>query len=203
MKEEELFFQKMENLGEAIQKWNDLIAEEIALPGNWSPTLFFKDLKIYPPKSKKLLVQNLTKACRDCITYREFFLITRDSVREIKCKEIWNLFDSDKPHSMMLYFEDFFLKHFDEPDLNGISQEERAILSSLYRIIGEGMEAFLREIGCINIEWFVKEPLAYVSSEGTPRLSQNERDEALLQRVPYYFPSSRSDLLNSLQLKKK
>lgn len=185
-----------DSVEELIMSWNDLVSEEIALPGNWSGRVFLDDLNAFPPTSKELLLKTICDSLKKPITYREFFEITRGMERKVEWLELWEIFDSKSQHSLMLYFEDFFYTHHSTPHhLLKLNKEERAILSGIREIHSSGLECFMRKIGCFDIQWFLKEPLLYITEEGTPLLKEQRRDEVLLAKCQYYTPSSRSDLV--------
>jgi hypothetical protein len=141
-----------------IQGLNDLLGSETAIPGNWSSTIFFQDLKAFPVKTKKQLAEAVLDACRKNTSYLDFFEITRETRRE--CTEyqeqLWTIFNEG---SIMLYFEPFFLRLIN----NEVSGKEVLILylNALSTSLIAQWDEILKGIGACCYQWFVKEPELY------------------------------------------
>lgn len=80
---------------------------ELALPGNWSPNLFVKDLFDFPVETKEKLVQTFFLALTSGWTYRKWYQESRGHSRDIQNPEVWDLFDLGQ---LMLLGESLFLR---------------------------------------------------------------------------------------------
>lgn len=154
---------------QVIESCNDLIASEIALPGGWSPVLFYEDLRKYPSQSKTLLAENIAERVRmPNASYLRFFEKTRGIPHPLLAQnpqlqtQVQRIFDVFTNGSVMLYFEDFFLKmcFLDRP----INQAENIILlyvDALSKSPITQWNDIVRKIGCCRFEYFAKEPELY------------------------------------------
>ena len=87
---------------------NKLIGEEITLPGNWSPKLFYEDIMNAPVQNSDVLISTMKRLALEWPSYLDFFFTTRGyhkNVTEYQ-KELYTLFSKG---SLMLYFEEIFL----------------------------------------------------------------------------------------------
>lgn len=138
-----------------IQRLNDLLGQELSLPGNWSATIFFQDLKSNPVQSKTQLASAILEACENNTSYLDFFRNTRGFDKECSeyQKQLYEMFNKG---SIMLYFEDLFIRLLDKQTdvlilyLNALSESQ----------IGQ-WDDILKGIGACCYQWFVKEPELY------------------------------------------
>jgi hypothetical protein len=140
-----------------IQSLNDSIGQELSLPGNWSPTIFFNDLHEYPVKNKKELAKIVLDSCQKNTNYLEFFEKSRGKPRPCNDKQIklWNIFSNG---SVMLYFESTFLKLHNEEYDNDILI---LYLNALSQTPISHWDEVLKGIGACCYQWFIKEPELY------------------------------------------
>ena len=80
---------------------------ELALPGNWSPTIFVDDLTLYPVDTKNTLCKNMMSAITEKWTYLEFFEKSRGYPRYHSSAQWWKIFDNGQ---LMMLAEPLFLK---------------------------------------------------------------------------------------------
>lgn len=155
-----------------IQSLNDFIGQELSLNGNWSPTIFFQDLKDYPVKSKKELAEAVLESCQNNINYLDFFKKTRD--QEKTCNELqaklWEIFNKG---SVMLYFEPLFLRLYEAKEINQDINLLLAYLNALSQSPVSKWDEILKGIGACCYQWFAKEAelythLPYRQSMNTP-----------------------------------
>jgi len=142
-----------------IQGLNDLIGQELSLPGNWSSTIFFQDLKAFPLKTKKQLAEAVLDACRKNTSYLNFFETTRGKVKECTeyQKRLWDIFNEG---SIMLYFEPFFLTSVE----GGKEKKDEVLilyLNALSKSPISQWDEILKGIGACCYQWFAKEPEMY------------------------------------------
>lgn len=143
-----------------IQSLNDFIGKELSLPGNWSPTLFYQDLKEFPVQSKKELAAGVLESCQKNISYLEFFEKTRGEERPCSDfqKKLWEIFNNG---SIMLYFESLFFRLH---EITEITQDVNLLMLYLNALsqssIGQWDET-LKGIGACCYQWFAKEPELY------------------------------------------
>lgn len=171
-----------------IQSLNDFTPHEISLPGNWSPHIFFTDLKTYPVPSKQLLTTVLVQANKSPMTYIDFFLSTRPGTPFPHIKNeyhtlIWQLFDKE---SLMLYFEDYFRRLVKE-ESRDVLQSHDILLQYIDCLskapIGE-WDTIVIKLGACCFQFFAKNPELYQNIE----LSDSELLEKLglmLSPTPY------------------
>lgn len=100
-------------MGSVINSLNEYLGDEFGLPGNWSPTLTYNDLKIYPCLNKRILGETMRDANNVMMKYRDFFVKTRGYERKVVNKTIWEIYDDEEDNMLMLYHEDVFLKYCD------------------------------------------------------------------------------------------
>lgn len=148
-----------------VQSINDYSNTEVALPGNWSPTLFYSDLKTYPVISKDILANWLIKANSEYVSYLVFFNNTRNvKFPHIKVpyhNKLWEIFEAS---SIMLYFEKYFLKLISETDEDILHQHE-PILNCIEKLsrhpIGE-WDNIVSSVGACCYQFFSKHPELYL-----------------------------------------
>jgi hypothetical protein len=114
-----------------IQSLNDFLGTELSLPGQWSPRIFFEDLKSDPVRDKKELAELVLLACQNNMSYLDFYKKSRGHPKECSSlqKRVWSIFSQG---SIMLYFEPLFLRLLDvlknKEDEKEISQETIILL---------------------------------------------------------------------------
>jgi hypothetical protein len=144
-----------------IQGLNDFIGQELSLPGNWSATIFFQDLKDYPVKSKKELAEAVLDSCLNSINYLEFFRKTRDKDRP--CNELQiKLFEIFNNGSIMLYFEPLFLRLYEVNEINQDVNLFLLYLNALSQSPISKWDEILKGIGACCYQWFAKEAELYI-----------------------------------------
>lgn len=173
-----------------IQSLNDYLGIEISIPGAWSPTIFYSDLKTYPATSKKVLADLVRKANEmeakgSNFSYLSFFEESRGKPRpemNEKKKEIWKVFEQG---SIMLYFEPVFLRFLTAPDL---SKEDEIILQYL-KVLSQipvvRWNEVVKGIGACCHQFFEKEPELYARLVFTQKSSDPESmtDDELLAAI--------------------
>lgn len=185
-----------------INSINDSFGHEIALPGTWSPTMFYSDLKEHPVKSKKILGELIYKANTDQpLSYLEFFERSRGSPRPQSDSTVWDAFGSG---SVMLYFEPLFLKLVSKKEL---SRDDQVILMYIKELAKHPVphwNAVVENLGCCSYQFFGKEPELYVSLLYRPDTTspKNMTDQDLLKELPDQFPTSRSELVELYEKKR-
>ena len=162
-----------------LQGLNDFLGKELALCGTWSPTLFYRDLKAYPVKSKTQLAELVLEGCENCTSYLEFFEKSRGIPR--KCtpeqKEVFEIFNNG---SIMLYFEQIFLRLLDSPN---------TILNMYMKALSETSidkwNEILQGLGACCHQFFAKEPESYLAllSRGKPQTPEEMTDFELFQAI--------------------
>lgn len=151
-----------------IQSLNDFLGTELCLPGQWSPRIFFEDLKTDPVRDKKELAELVLLACQNNMSYLEFYKKSRG--HEKKCsslqKRLWAIFSQG---SIMLYFEPLFLRLLDEfrnkEDEKEINQETIILLlymDALSKTPISQWNSIVAKIGACCFQFFAKEPENYV-----------------------------------------
>ena len=167
-----------------IQGLNDLIGQELSLPGNWSPTIFFQDLKAHPVKTKNQLAEAVLDACQKNTTYLEFFEKTRGQAKECNesQKQLWAIFDEG---SVMLYFEPLFLKLLSSSAISGGKELLILYLNALSKSPISQWDETLKGVGACCYQWFAKEPelyahLPYRKDRDTP---ENMTDFELFEAI--------------------
>ena len=144
-----------------IQGLNDLLGQELSMPGNWSSTIFFQDLKDHPLKTKRQLAEAVLNACHKNTSYLEFFENTRNKPKECTetQKQLWTIFNQG---SIMLYFEPLFLK-LRLP--SSIEEGKRELLILYLNALSQSpisqWNELLKGVGACCYQWFVKEPELY------------------------------------------
>lgn len=143
-----------------IQGLNDYIGHELSLPGNWSPTIFFEDLKLYPVKNKKELAEEVLESCKKSKSYLEFFEKTRGKLRPCSepQKKLWYIFSNG---SVMLYFEALFLQLHEMTELNPNTNVLLLYLNALSQSPISQWDEIIKGIGACCYQWFAKEPELY------------------------------------------
>ena len=94
-----------QTIEQLICNLKEALSIEVSIPGNWSPILFFKDLKQYPCKSKDLFLRNFREAWINKTSYLDFFEATR-GFKRTEDNTIWDIFNKG---SIMIFAEDLFL----------------------------------------------------------------------------------------------
>lgn len=197
-----------------IQNLNDYVASELALPGNWSSKLFYKDLKESPVLSKRILSESLENANINPVSYLIFFGQTRGYSKNVSKihAEIYSLFEQG---SIMLYFEDYFLRLVEKDKSNSYDE---IILKYIEVLSSQSIglwDEIVAGIGACCYQFFAQEPelyakLAYRKQTDCP---ENMTDFELLNIVakgqfslsPNKYPNkisiqdSRSELIQLYQ----
>jgi len=94
------------DLPELLASLSSACGKELAIPGNWSPQLFYSDLFDYPVESKEDLIRQMISSLKENWTYRKFFQESRKYSRSINSNELWDIFDLG---CLMLVHENTFL----------------------------------------------------------------------------------------------
>lgn len=157
---------------------------------NYSGKLFLSDLKDYPI-SNEICYRTLLKYPNE--SYLDFFKISRGYPRvgsdDPQIKFIFDLFSKG---SLMLYFENLFLKLISK---NRQPHPKEEVLINYLKILSEkrvtDWDRIVSELGCCCYEFFCKEPELYLDIN-----DQNEDDISklndfqLLQKTNFQFPLS-------------
>lgn len=143
-----------------IQSLNDHIGRELALPGTWSPTLFYSDLKEYPVKSKDELAKAVYNACLNYVSYSEFFENTRGKPRPCTPlqERLLNIYNSG---SLMLYFEKLFIELFEAKEITHEIEYLLLYLKALADTNIANWNNILRGMGASDYQAFAKDPMSY------------------------------------------
>ena len=206
-----------------IGSLNDSIPHEIAVPGTWSPELFYLDMKQYPVVHKTITSKRIAEILRskENTTYLEFFEETRGYARFPNLTPFQSqVFEIFERGSIMLYFEKVFLKLIDRAP----SEEDLILFEFLKKLSGEPITDWnetVAEIGACCFQFFAKEPYSYMKLiywdkavvTGDPTTDyENMKDQELLARenITLEFSScpgklsiedSRSKLLSHIKAK--
>lgn len=164
-----------------IQSLNDYLGIEIATPGQWSPQIFFEDLKSDPVRDKKELAELVLLACQNNMSYLEFYEKSRGHPKECTAfqKRVWTIFNQG---SIMLYFEPLFRRLL---ETNTESEETKIILLYMEALsqtpISQWNEIVIK-LGACCFQFFAKDPESYVKLLFCHRSDQPERmtDQELL-----------------------
>ncbi len=140
---------------------NKLVGEECALPGGWSPKIFYEDLMNKPVMSSEVLVasmKKLTQNIQNEPSYLNWFEETRGYKKEVTeyQKELYTLFGKN---SIMLYFEEIFLKM-----LNQTTRDE-LLLQYIYTLSRSQIDQWndiVKESGACCYQWYAKEHELYL-----------------------------------------
>lgn len=142
---------------------------EVALPGNWSSKLFYRDLMNHHVKSEEVFIsefgQVMKRITRDEEnSYLEFFEKTRGYKRENseRAEKIFQIFSKS---NLMLYFEDVFLELvIDEREGD---EGRETLLIQFLNVLAEIPLSKWNEIvvnaGACCYQWFAKEPFLYMN----------------------------------------
>lgn len=160
-----------------IQSINDFAGCELALPGNWSPQLFFQDLKKYPVSSKKQLTELIIAANTSRVSYRDFFCQSRPTIPfPHPHQHLFEIFESD---GIMLYFENYFLRLL-KIDSNTL-MEKHDIIIQYIEVIGKlpigCWDNIVAKLGACCFQFFAKDPELYIG------LSEEMSDQQLLKKL--------------------
>lgn len=192
-----------------IANLNNATPHELSIPGNWSPTLFFEDLKIYPVVNKRVLINELYRACCSHVSYLEFFERTRGHSKSISYPYLYELFDRG---SVMLYMETFFLNLLKRPN-QMLNDSRLTRLFEYIEILSKNpvskWNEILNQIGCCCYQFFVKEPELYLPVIFKSSSIESKTDQELLSPQGNVSPTkyqgkisiydSRSALLKSFK----
>ncbi len=148
------------NLNKAL-----ISTSEVALPGSWSPKLFYNDLIEHPVKSEEILIEKFkivmtsVRAGAEEVGYLEFFEATRGYKREIDEK----IFKAFSRGVLMLHFEEAFLELLKSPP----PEEKMALLNQFLNALVDKPLSKWNEItsnaGACCYQWFCKEPMLYIN----------------------------------------
>ncbi len=188
------------SVGSVIERLSDYLKVDLAVPGNWSPRLFFDDLKNNPVRDKRILAQTIHNALEIPITYLKFFEITRGYPRPVNDyqKELLQIFNDG---SVMLYFEDLFLELFLNP-----SKDEKELLKYLKALSQLSISKWnqvVEGIGASSYQFFAKDPHAYAKL--LHRVKDTEASELMDREILECLPEietiveSRADLVSKFK----
>lgn len=180
---------------------------------NWSIKLFTEDLIKYPMFSKDELIKHVKKAYDDNISYRDFFLRTRDFQRPchetIDHERLWMLMNNP---NMIFYFEDYLISAIDRE----LTEDDFLIIEYLQvmdKYDVNQWDAIVQNIGACCFEFFAKEPQKYTQLlKCTDRKNyENMTDQQLLDKLdtklsifgPVSRQNSRSELLDKVMQQNK
>jgi len=143
-----------------MRNLNDNTSAELALPGHWSPTIFYRDLKECPALNKRAVIEALKRTATERISYLDFFKETRGRTKEVSefHRRMYLLFETG---SVMLYFEEYFLRLLDksEPD-----QYDNIVIKYI-EILGkekiDKWDAIVSQVGACCFQFFAKSPELY------------------------------------------
>ncbi len=141
---------------------------ELALPGNWSPTLFVKDLFDYPVESKEILSEKFQKGLVERWTYRKFFEESRGVLREAPNPEVWDIFDKGQ---LMMTAEHLFL------DLISKSEPDKNLMLYLKALSSTHISewnSIVKRTGAICWQFFLKSPESYIDLISSPGKTDSE-----------------------------
>ena len=167
-----------------IQSLNDYISTELALPGSWSSKLFYSDLKTAPVQSKRILANTLEQANREPMSYLMFFEQSHGYPKNVSdfCRELYPLFERG---SIMLYFEDCFLRLLEETTPDPCDEIVLQYVRALsHRNIGQ-WDAIVAGIGACCYQFFAKEPELYIQLvyRTGPDCPEHMTDQELLDKI--------------------
>lgn len=154
-------FSEEESFESFLETLNDGSPEELALPGNWSPQIFFKDVQTYPPQTTKILAENLFEAINQSEpSYLTFFEQTRGFPRpcQSETESAWKIFSQG---SIMLYFESTFIRMIHQSSLTETDQVLLQYLNALSKKPFQKWDSILAQIGACNFKFFAQEPELY------------------------------------------
>jgi hypothetical protein len=167
-----------------IQSLNDFLGIELSLPGNWSPKIFYNDLRNYPVKDKKELAKQILESCQKDTSYLAFFEQSRGQPRSTNefQLQLWGIFSRG---SIMLYLESLFLH------LLGIDQLTDEInvlvlyLNALSQVPIDQWDQILKGIGACCYQYFIKEPFMYAKLPHRQNIESPEdmTDQELLDAI--------------------
>jgi len=131
------------------------VKNELALPGNWSPSLFVSDLFDYPVESKDKLAKAFQKGMIEGWTYRKFYEETRGQPRNISNPEVWDVFDTG---ALMMIAEELFLILLQRE----CPPELLLYLKALSQSPTSEWNNIVSNCGACCWEFFLKDPFAYI-----------------------------------------
>jgi hypothetical protein len=134
---------------------------ELALPGNWSPTLFRDDLTNHQVATKDFLCKTFTSAMTEGWTYRKFFEESRGKPRDVPCPEVWDIFDRGQ---LMMAGESLFLQLISNPTY---PEEDKKNLFLYLTEMGtqhvSEWNSTVKNAGACCWEFFLKDPWSYMA----------------------------------------
>lgn len=159
------------DIGNIMLSINKMVGEECALPGEWSPQIFYSDLMSKPVKSSEILISSMKKLMteiRNEPSYLNFFFETRGYKKEITPyqEELFNLFNKG---SIMLYFEPIFLKLIENPIRDDITIK---FISALSNSNIDKWNDIVKNAGACCYSWYAKEHELYL-----PLLSRKDKEQ--------------------------
>lgn len=147
-----------------ISSLNDCIPGEIAIPGHWSPQLFFEDMKNFPVSDKLTTAKKISEILKSdyVSTYLDFFEETRKKARQVTSlqKGILEIFEKK---SVMLYFEMVFLKFFNANELESDDKILLQYIDALSNVEIHQWNQIVANIGACCYQFFAKEPYLYIN----------------------------------------
>ncbi len=165
---------------------NKLVGEECALPGGWSPKIFYEDLMNKPVMSSEVLVasmKKLTQNIQNEPSYLNWFEETRGYKKEVTeyQKELYTLFGKN---SIMLYFEEIFIKMLNMKERNEILLQYIYILSQSSI---DQWDSVVKKSGACCYQWYAKEHELYLAlmTRKDEISYENKTDEQLFKGTKY------------------
>lgn len=178
---------------ELLQSLEELWGKKLWLPGEWSPTLLMRELEESPPISMRVLAKAVRRSNLKRVSYLELFKTTRDEDKERTDRER-RLFELFEQSSLMLYFEDLFLRLLEESD-----EQLEKIMERLAKLPAHRWNEVTDRLGALCFEWFALEPDLYLDVS----ISDVELIERVRRLDSYCLvASSRSKLFSQLEEKK-
>jgi len=183
------------SIGTVLSSLSDHLEFDLALPGNWSPKLFFDDLKNCPVREKNLLAETIRSAMEIPISYLSFFEVTRGYPRATseQQREIMEIFERG---SVMLYFEPLFL------DLIRSPNESADVLLKYIKTLSQLPIARWNEVvGCIgasSYQYFAQDPHSYVKL--LTRVKDDDPEDLMDDELLEIFPDAEANAVSRADL---
>lgn len=155
-----MYFPSAENVQVLIHHLNTFLQKELALPGNWSPQLFFRDLKEEAVIDKKTLAELIYQACKSSTSYLEFYQKSRGKERvvtELQKK----LLETFEKGMLFLYCDEAFWSLFNQKELTPGQTKLLKYFEALSLYPIETWNDIVRKSGACCYQFFLKESLFY------------------------------------------
>ena len=184
------------SVGSVLNSLSEYLKEDLVLPGNWSPQLFFEDLKRSPAKDKKSVALAIKSSIEVPITYLYFFESTRGYPRALtsKQKELCELFDQG---SIMLYFESLFLQMFNGKE----TKEDKGLLTYL-RVLSRfpisKWNDLIEGLGACSYQYFAQDPHSYAKL--LSRVKDVDPEDLMDKEILEVLPEAESFSKNRAEL---